>query len=190
MKLLFISIVLLFFMGCESNNEATVIETKQNENYKTQENKYTLKTTNNEKINIELINKLLLSKELNGKIVLLNFWATWCPPCKKEMPAFVKLQEKYKDKFIIVGILMEKEKNKEELQEFLDKYKINFPITIDGDNFLLAKDLADVKRYPESYLFSKEGMLIKSFIGEVNQNILESFILEETVQNFVSNPDS
>lgn len=175
------SLIVLFgllFIGCGSDDSAKAIEKKDNvkiENSK----KYTLITTKGEKLNIELVNNLLLSNELNGKIVLLNFWATWCPPCKKEMPAFVKLQEKYKDRFVVVGVLMEKDKNPKELQEFLDQYKINFPITVSDENFRFAKDIGNVQRFPESFLFSKEGMFYKKFIGEVDQLVLESYIIEE-----------
>ena len=180
-KLLIFSILIsLLFSACESSEDAaTVVEETTSIQTKTlQSNSYTLKTMKNKTINIELVNDLLISDELNGKIVLINFWATWCPPCKKEMPAFVKLQEKYKDKFVVVGVLMEKDKDKAEVQKFLDEYKINFPITVDNDNFKFAKDIGNVQRFPESFLFSKGGLLYKKFIGEVNLIALESYILD------------
>ena len=180
-KLLFTSFFMsLFFVGCGSSEDtATVVESSTPTETKSVKAKtYTLKTTKDETINIELVNDLLLSDELNGKIVLINFWATWCPPCKKEMPDFVKLQKKYKDKFIVVGILMEENKDRAEVQKFLDEFKINFPITVDNDNFKFAKDLGNVKRFPESFLFSKGGLLYKKFIGEVDLRTLESYILD------------
>lgn len=175
-----IFLILIFLTGCgSSEDEAVAVQSTNNEVKQNVETpKYKFITTKGEKLEIELVNDLLISDELNGKIVLLNFWATWCPPCKKEMPEFVKLQEKYKDKLIIVGILMEKEKDKKELQSFLDELKINFPITVDADNFKFAKDFGDVKMYPESYLFSKNGLLLKKFIGEVDLRTLESYIID------------
>ncbi len=181
LKLFLASIFATFlFSGCFSGEDtATVIEDNTPSETKVAKSKtYTLKTMKNETINIELVNDLLISDQLNGKIVLINFWATWCPPCKKEMPDFVKLQEKYKDRFVVVGVLMEKDKDRAEVQKFLDELKINFPITIDSDNFKFAKEFRDVKRFPESYLFSKGGLLYKEFIGEVNIRTLESYILD------------
>lgn len=65
-------------------------------------------------------------KEWDGKVLMINFWATWCPPCRKEMPAFVKLQEKYADKgFTIIGIALD---NKQAVIDFTDPMNINYPI--------------------------------------------------------------
>lgn len=181
-KYLSILVFLVLFSGCFEGDEAKVVEeVKTTTSEKSAEVlKYNLKTTEGKNIKFELVNNLLLSEELNGKIVLFNFWATWCPPCRKEMPAFAKLQEKYKDRFIIVGVLMEKGKDKAELQEFLDEYGVNFPITIsEEENFRFAKDIANVQKLPESYLFSKEGMFVKQFVGAVDEKVLESYILEE-----------
>jgi thiol-disulfide isomerase/thioredoxin len=167
----------IFFSGCSSEDTAIEITTKNNTPQQSKSSNYTLKTTDNKIINIELAKNLLFSKQLEGKIVLINFWATWCPPCKKEIPAFVKLVEKYKDKFIVIGVLMEKDKNKNEIDNFIKEYNINFPITKDFDNFKLAKDIDNVQKYPESFLYSKEGIFLKKFIGEVDINTLEAYIL-------------
>lgn len=65
-------------------------------------------------------------KEWDGKVLMINFWATWCPPCRKEMPAFIELQEKYQDKgFAIVGIALDE---KQAVINFTDPMGINYPI--------------------------------------------------------------
>jgi thiol-disulfide isomerase/thioredoxin len=174
-----ISIVLvflpLFFNGCESKPQKA--KTSEYE-VKTQTKlpKFTLTTTNNETINLTISRDTLFSKQLQNKIVLVNFWAPWCEPCKKEMPSFVKLQEKYKNDFVILGVLFDKETTKEDLDNFLKEYKVNFPITVGEENFNLAKVFDDVKMIPESFLYTKDGIFIEKFIGEISENKLETYI--------------
>lgn len=168
----------LFFTGCESKpQKAQEVESK-GVSEAVQSKTYNLKTIEGKTITFEAANGVLISKQLNGKLVLINFWATWCPPCIKEMPTFVEMQEKYKDDLMIIGVLFEKEKDQEELAAFLKKYKINFDITIGPENFVLAKDFGNVTKIPESFLYSKEGFLIEKFVGEVNEARLDNYIKE------------
>lgn len=184
MKLKLISIVTiafaLFFIGCESKpQKAKVVEENSNNQIQTVKSKsYELITSDGKNITFEANEGVLLSKELNGKMVLINFWATWCPPCIKEMPAFVELQEKYKNDFIIIGVLFEEDKDKAELAAFIKKYKINFPITVGKTNFELAKNFGDIKKIPESFLYSKDGFFLEKFVGEIEHEKLENYIKE------------
>ena len=112
----------LFFSACDSKvSKAQVIE-KSVESVDPK--KFTLTTTKGEIITLTVNSQTIASKELENKIVLVNFWAPWCEPCKKEMPSFVELQEKYKNNFIILGVLFDKNISKEELTDFMKKYKI------------------------------------------------------------------
>lgn len=168
-----------FFAGCDSKPQKAQEVKKNMAVSESIESKiYNLKTTDGKTITLEASNGMIISKELEGKLVLLNFWATWCPPCIKEMPTFVDMQEKYKDDFIIVGILYEEDKDKKELADFLKEHKINFPITEGPENFVLAKDFGDIKKIPESFLYSKKGFLLEKFVGEVNPEKLETYIKE------------
>jgi len=171
-------IAILVFAGCESKpKKAQVIESTNSQTEEIAKTaSYTLTTTKGEEITFEVSDGVLFSKQLNNKMVLLNFWATWCPPCIKEMPSFVELQETYKDDFLIVGVLFEKEKDQEELLAFMEKHKINFPITVGDANFKLAKELDDVEMIPESFLYSKEGFFIEKFVGEIKKSVLENHI--------------
>lgn len=93
-------------------------------------------------------------------IVLINFWATWCPPCKKEIPILVRIYNKYKDKgFLILGIAFDK---KELVKSFVKKYKINYPVLI-GD-YRVAQDY-EITTIPQTYLINKEGKIVKRWFG-------------------------
>ncbi|QKF81602.1 TlpA family protein disulfide reductase [Halarcobacter ebronensis] len=178
--LLFTVLVAFIFVGCGSEDEAkAVVDNSQSfKELKALSNKdYTLKTTQGKEIKLTIQNDILTSKDYNGqKIVMVNFWATWCPPCIKEIPVFNELYEKYSDKFEIIGVLFEKDKDPNELKAFIEKYNIKFPITVGDENFRMAKAFNNVQKVPESYLYSKGGNFVKSYIGEVNKEDLEEYI--------------
>lgn len=180
-SLFLFSIVAVFlFGGCNSEDEAKAVSNNNNasfEKLKALSNKtYNLKTFEGKTLPIKVENDILSSKEYKDKIVLINFWATWCPPCIKEIPVFNELYKKYSDKFIIVGVLFEKDKDLKELESFIEKYNIKFPITVGDENFRMAKAFNDVRKVPESYLYSKEGKYVKDYIGEVDKEDLENYL--------------
>ncbi|MBF0404913.1 MAG: TlpA family protein disulfide reductase [Nitrospirae bacterium] len=117
--------------------------------------------------------KTVALKDLKGKVVLLNIWASWCDGCKAEMPEFIELQEHYKDKpFTIVAISVDNSKGK--TVDFLAaleksaKKKVNFTVLYD-------KDKATPKDYkprgmPASYLIDKNGKLVRIFMGSFNSS--------------------
>jgi thiol-disulfide isomerase/thioredoxin len=171
-----IVILVLLFTACDNKEEAnSSIDSIASA---TQQVNFTLTTSKGEKIDIEKYDIMILSKQLEGKVVLINFWAPWCKPCIKEMPTFVELQEKYKDDFIVLGILFDKKSSQKEIDEFIIKHKINFPITIGEENNNIAKAFNDVQMVPESYLYAKDGIFIERFIGEVDKTKLEKYILK------------
>ena len=175
-------VFVLFIAGCESKPQKAQ-EIKEDSSKAKEEvlkaDSYTLTTTTGAKITFEVANGVMLSKQLNGKTVLINFWATWCKPCIKEMPTFTQLQKKYKDNFIILAVLFEEDKDVEELSKFMKKHKINFPVTVGDENFVLAKAFGNIKMIPESFLYTKEGFFVEKFIGEISKSKLENYILED-----------
>jgi thiol-disulfide isomerase/thioredoxin len=177
-----LTIFSLFFIGCDSNQkQAQVIETttKMQTSDVKKADSYTLTTTKGKKITFEVSNGVLFSKQLNGKMVLINFWAPWCKPCIKEMPSFVELQETYKENFIIVAVLFDKKQDLTKLKDFMKKHNVNFPVTVGEENYRLAKAFDDVQMIPESFLYNKEGFFIKKFIGEISRSKLENYIKED-----------
>jgi len=172
--------VILLFSGCNSEEEAKVVSTNSDTNFEKlkalSSKTYKLKTFDEKLLPIKIENDILSSKDLKDKIVLINFWATWCPPCIEEIPIFNELYEKYSDKFVIVGVLFEKDKDPKELEDFIKKYNIKFPITVGDENFRMAKTFNDVRKVPESYLYSKDGKYVKDYIGKVDEVDLENYL--------------
>src|SRR5262247_3734807 len=77
----------------------------------------------------DLEGRTISSSDLRGKVVLVNFWATWCPPCRAEIPDLVKLQERYRDKLVILGI-SEDEIPPEQVKAFAANMKVNYVVAM------------------------------------------------------------
>jgi len=101
--------------------------------------------------------------EHKGKFVLLNFWATWCPPCLKEMPSMETIHKRYQDKGFVVLAVSSDEGGKSDIQPFLDKLDISFPVLIDAD-----KEVSTVYgavNLPLSFILNREGQVIAGSEG-------------------------
>ncbi len=99
--------------------------------------------------------------ELHGKVVLVNFWATWCPPCKEEMPIFEREYKRCKDKgFEILAVNMDGSESN--LQKFLKENNYSFPIVRPSED--LQKELK-LMGFPTSYLLDREGKIYRIRLG-------------------------
>ncbi len=107
--------------------------------------------------------KVTLS-ELRGKVVVLNFWATWCAPCVEEMPSLVQLQQRFKDKGLtVVGISIDVDGDA--YHKFLKDYKIDFLTVRDPDQ--KTSNLYGSFKWPETYIIDRNGTVRRKFIGPV-----------------------
>ena len=175
---------IFLFTGCDSKSEiddSLIANVKENKPIIKEFVSRTLKltTTDGKTIELTTTKEGIDFKDYKGKkAILVDVFATWCPPCIKGIPVLKELREKYKDDFEIVSVLFEKEedKPKAEVLEFIEKYGITYPITIGEENFKLAKDLDDVQRIPELFLFSKDGKFVKKFLGETDLETYEEYV--------------
>ncbi|HVB87759.1 MAG TPA: TlpA disulfide reductase family protein [Candidatus Dormibacteraeota bacterium] len=95
-------------------------------------------------------------KDLRGKVVLVNFWATWCPPCRKELPDLNAIYKQFKDKgFVVLAISDEQPQT---VRSFLSKHKLSYPILIDPQD-KVHKEFG-VDGIPKSYLYDRDGKLV------------------------------
>jgi len=104
---------------------------------------------------------------LRGKVVLVNFWATWCPPCRREIPDLSRIYTEYKDQgLMILGISLD-DLSKEEIQRFARNYKIPYPILHGARSELgkVAKAYGGVNSIPTTFLVDRDGYIRDMFIG-------------------------
>jgi len=98
-----------------------------------------------------------------GKVVLLNFWATWCGPCKAEIPGFVELQTQYKNDLVIVGLSVDDPADK--AKAFADQYKVNYPIVLGLGHDDIQDAYGPIYGIPASFLISRDGKVCKRHLG-------------------------
>jgi len=115
-------------------------------------------------------------KGYEGKIIILDFFATWCPPCRAEIPHLVDLQKKYKDKIQIFSVLMEENKDNLELDDFIKEFKINYPVLNSKENFFLSQALGGIRSLPTIVIYDKNGAYLTHYLGAAPQEMLESAI--------------
>jgi peroxiredoxin len=108
--------------------------------------------------------------DYQGKVVLLNFWATWCGPCKIEIPEFVRAYEAYKDKgFVVVGVSIDD--TAEQLQAFAKQYKVTYPMLLNQEN--VEEAYGPIYGVPISFFIGRDGLICRKQMGEVKKEVLE-----------------
>lgn len=122
-----------------------------------------------------------LVAQQKGKVVLVNFWATYCVPCRAEMPALVRLQEKYKARgFQLVTVSADEPEGEAAAAKFLETMKVPGPHYIrraaDDDKFINAIDAKWSGALPASFLYDRAGKKVRSFFGEADLKALEATI--------------
>lgn len=113
-----------------------------------------------------------------GKPIVLNIWATWCGPCKVEMPYFQKAYEKYSDKieFIMLNATTTRGETEEKVKSFIDERKFTFPIYYDANGEALRT--LGIRAFPSTFLLSSEGEILAATAGAVaEENLMEALKL-------------
>jgi len=99
---------------------------------------------------------------LRGKVVLINFWATWCKPCEDEMPAMDRLYASLRDQgFELVAISVDD--GREEVERFQKRLGFSFPVLLDPEK--LVSERYQTYRFPESFLVDRDGVIVERYIG-------------------------
>jgi peroxiredoxin len=113
-------------------------------------------------------------RDLDGKVVLVNFWATWCPPCRKEMPDLEALYERYKDQGFIILAISDEESAK--VIPFIAERKITYPVLLDPGR--KVNELFVVEGIPKSFVFNREGRLVAQSIDMRTRSQFQSMLAQ------------
>jgi len=118
---------------------------------------FTLKTMQGEEVTLS---------ELRGKVVLVNFWATWCPPCRQEMPSMEKLYQHLKGQYFEMLAINVEENGPEAVAAFLEDKSHSFPILFDPQ--AQVQRLYNVSRYPETFVVDRNGIVVEHVRGAID----------------------
>ena len=126
------------------------------------------------KLNSLTDNKMLDSKQLEGQVLLVTFFAIWCPPCIEEIPSFIALQKIYSSKGFSVLAFSVDEGDPDPLYRLIEKYGINYPVLLADNN--VVSGVGGVTGIPVTYLVNRKGKIIKKYLGYVGHDVLEEDI--------------
>ena len=114
----------------------------------------------------------LSSAELRGKVVLIDFWATWCQPCKKEMPGYQKLVDKYGSRgFVVIGFKFDTMPDTEDPLQFVNGIGVHYPLAVATDD--LKRKFGGIEGLPTTMLYDRQGVLRTKVIGFEYTDTLE-----------------
>jgi thiol-disulfide isomerase/thioredoxin len=112
----------------------------------------------------DLSGKVITTADWRGKVTVLVFWATWCPPCREEIPDLIKLQNRYKDRLQVIGVSEDDDASPEEVASFAKQAGINYSIVMGRDQ-TISERYGGIPALPTTYLINTEGRVVQKHIG-------------------------
>jgi len=112
--------------------------------------------------------------DYKGKVILLDFWATWCGPCRMEIPSFIQLQDEYKDDVVVLGISLDQGGPKD-VVPFAKKMNINYPVVYGDGNVVQA--YGGVRSIPTTFVIDRDFNIQRKYVGYTDHQVFEKDIL-------------
>ena len=123
----------------------------------------------------DLNDKVVRLSQFKGKLIILDFWATWCGWCLKEIPSFIELQNEYKDEgVLIIGISCDDPGAINKVRKFVKQYNINYQILMVTDKVI--KDYGGIRGLPTTFIIDEKGEIEEKYVGYREKSVFESHI--------------
>lgn len=174
-----LSMLIILFLtagifGCQKTGESNNTENKvadTTSNVTTSKSNdsapaFTLKLTDGKDIKLS---------DHKGKIVIIDFWATWCPPCRRGIPDLIDIQKKYSKDVVVIGISLDTE-TIDDVIPFIKKFEINYPVAYGTAEVVEA--FGNIEAIPTSFIIDKSGQIVDKHIGLVDKSIYINKITE------------
>lgn len=160
LSVIFVAIIIVNITGCNKQSNTTGQQQSAVESKLAPD--ITVKSINNESLTLS---------SLKGKVVILNFWATWCPPCREEIPSMMKLNSTMAGKpFQMVAVSID-EGGKKAVEDFFTESHFSLPAYLDSDTS--AAKIYGITGVPETFVIDKNGVIVKKVIGPIDWNSSE-----------------
>jgi len=173
--------IMVLFAACSNSNSQSKPESNNSENNtatNTQNDEKELQEAPDFTLKDMEGNSFTLS-EHEGKVIVLNVWATWCPPCRKEIPDFIDIQREMRDEGVLfVGVSVDRE-GWEVVRPFAEKYEINYPLVVDDGT--INQKYGPFRGIPTTFIINKKGKVEYVAPGMIDQSILQP-VLEKLVK--------
>jgi len=114
-----------------------------------------------------------------GKWVLVNYWATWCPPCLEEIPDLIALHENKKNKLVVIGVALDY-RNAKQVTDFAEGLLVTYPIVL--GNPQVVNQIGPMRGLPTTYLYNPEGKMVAQQVGAITREAVESYIGGKSVR--------
>lgn len=122
----------------------------------------------------DLDGKTVHSSDFKGKVVVLDFWATWCPPCRAEIPGFIELQKKYQAQGLaVIGVSVD-QASADTVKAFAEKLRINYPVVLTDTKII--DDYGGINGLPMTFVIDRSGRIVKQHLGFTEKSVIESEI--------------
>ncbi len=123
-------------------------------------------------------------EDYKGRWVLVNFWATWCPPCLKEIPDLISLYESHKDKIMVIGVAMDSD-DQQVVMDFVHRMSITYPTVL--GNREIASQVDDISLLPSTYFYDPDGKPAARQQGIISRENIEKFIESKSAKKKSTN---
>jgi cytochrome c biogenesis protein CcmG/thiol:disulfide interchange protein DsbE len=156
-------VVSLNVYGCSSNNDNQPEQSQNSYNTIQEEKKapgFTLVSTEGKNINLN---------DYKGKVVILDFWATWCGPCRRGVPDLVSIQNNYEKDVVVIGISLDDERTKKDIKPFMKEYGINYPVVYGTSE--VVSNYGNIRAIPTSFIIDQNGNVVDKYVGLVSKEI-------------------